>query len=117
MGMIGLNLATAHGKAGYEDLNPGIYYRADNGLTAGVYRNSQGHTSVIGGWTWETPNKQFALTVGAVTGYEAAKVMPAVIPSVRFGDPKGIALRMSLLPKPPVHSSTWGLHFSLEKEF
>jgi hypothetical protein len=53
----------------YEWVTPGAYVRMANGATAGAYRNSLGKASVYVGWTWQTDDERFALTVGAVSGY------------------------------------------------
>lgn len=50
------------------NVNPGIYVRAENGATAGVYRNSIGRASFYAGITFEYG--PFALTLGGLTGYK-----------------------------------------------
>ena len=49
-------------------LNPGAYVRFENGLTGGAYRNSFDRLSLWAGYTAEAG--PFALTVGAVSGYQ-----------------------------------------------
>ncbi|MBQ0934627.1 hypothetical protein [Ideonella paludis] len=120
---LGLHLFTAHvgGDAAAEHLqpvNPGIYFRAESGATVGAYRNSYGRASAYAGMTWQTSDGRFALTVGGVTGYPAAKVLPVVSPSVRLplGD-DGYALRVAYLPKAPCVGTAHGLHIALERRF
>ena len=115
--VLGLHLATAHlGAAqGLQAATPGIYLRTEAGLTAGVYRNSNGRTSSYAGWTWETEGRGLALTLGAVTGYAAAPVMPLVVPSARLPLAAGLALRLAYVPKPPRAGSAAGLHLSVER--
>jgi hypothetical protein len=116
--LIGLHLATLHSNHALQAENPGIYMRAPDGATAGVLRNSYGRTSVYGGWTFETEDQRFALTVGAITGYPAKRVLPMVTPSVRLpiGD-SGTALRLTFLPRAAKYGTGVGLHASVEISF
>jgi hypothetical protein len=114
---IGLHIATAHFGADLKAATPGVYIRTEAGFTAGAYRNSYSRTSAYAGWTWQTEDKRFALTAGAVTGYPAAKVMPLIVPSVRFEVAHGIAARIAFIPKPAKHGRAAGLHLALEREF
>lgn len=114
---VGLHLASAHSKAGYETGTLGVYVRRSDGLTAGVLRNSYGRLSMHAGWTFETGDRRFAITVGAITGYPAATVAPLVVPSVRIPLASPWAARLSLLPKPPQHGSATALHLSVERDF
>jgi hypothetical protein len=119
--VLGLHLATAHSAPGFETATPGIYLRAESGFTAGAYRNSNGRGSAYLAWTWETGDflgqRRFALTVGAVTGYEAQPVMPLLVPSVRIGLGEQLSMRLAFIPKPPARGSAYGLSLSLEQEF
>lgn len=76
-------------KTGLRENNVGLGVKAPNGALAGVYRNSHDKTSVYAGREFATPaarlgplELQGALTVGAVTGYEAAPVLPFAMPGV-----------------------------------
>jgi hypothetical protein len=116
---VGLHLVSAHQHGGLNGINPGIYARFDNGLTVGTYRNSYGRQSVYAADTFETDQVHgfsAALTVGAITGYPAAKVMPMLAPSVayHFG---ADAVRLALVPKPPSHGSSAALHLMIEHVF
>lgn len=121
---IGLHLLTAHATPGYEAVTPGAYARHESGATFGAYRNSIGRASAYAGWTFE--RGQFALTVGAVSGYErrcrvdrwedaggkhtnpvcsghtGGKLGPLLAPSVRIGDAR---LSLVAFKKPAVHLS------------
>jgi hypothetical protein len=100
---LGLHLGTAHSRSGFNGVNPGLYVRADNGLTVGAFRNSYGDPSAYAAMTIET-------------GYPGPALSPLVVPSTRI--PLGRhAVRLSLIPKPPKHASSAGLHVSLETEF
>lgn len=123
--VIGVHLLTAHAASGYEAVTPGIYARHESGFTVGAYRNSIGRESVYAGWTWETPDRRFALTAGGVTGYErkcwrevrnepngsvstlphctgfeGGKVAPMLVPSMRLGSAR---LALVSLKRPALH--------------
>lgn len=49
------------------DVTPGLYWRGDSGLTAGVVRNSYSRPSVYAGYTLE--RGRFSLTLAAISGY------------------------------------------------
>lgn len=112
--VIGLHVTTAHFDAApgatLQDRNPGVYVRADSGLTLGAYRNSIGRDSVHAGWTWETSDRRWALTAGVVSGYDLSRVGPLLVPSVRLGP-----VRLSYLAKARRDGSQ-GVHLSLEKQ-
>lgn len=115
--VVGLHLVSAHSRPGFEAANPGLYLKRDDGLTAGVLRNSYGRTSVYAGWTLETADGRLALTVGAITGYPARSVSLLVAPSVRMPLAEGWAARVTFLPKPPKVGSASALHLSVERAF
>jgi hypothetical protein len=115
--VIGLHLLSHHfpDKDYQENFNPGIYVRAENGLTGGIYRNTLGRTSVYAGWTF---GDRVALTIGGVTGYQLkdgfgmsnAYITPMIAPSVRLGP-----ARFSVIPR--VGNSAAVLHLSVERKF
>ncbi len=121
--ILGLHLLTAHAAQGYEAITPGAYARHESGFTVGAYRNSIGRPSAYAGWTFETEDRRFALTVGAVTGYEkrcridrfeheggiatvprcsghTGKVGPLISPSVKIGDAR---LALVAFKRPAIH--------------
>lgn len=116
--ILGLHLLTAHVSPGYETFTPGAYVRHESGFTAGAYRNSIGRNSAYAGWTLETDDKRFAITAGAVTGYDrkceagmctghAGKIAPLLIPSMKLGP-----ARLAVVPykRPAVHLAVeWAL--------
>ena len=144
--VIGLHLGSHHfpGAASLHDINPGVYVRLDNGLTAGVYRNSFKRTSVYLGYTVE--HGPFALTVGAISGYQTRLVVSAgihkdaasptgwyhdeaheeghtrgaigllVAPSVALPSVFGITPRLTVLPKFTAKGHTVA-HLSIERAF
>ena len=128
--VIGVHLLSLHSNPGYvtavdipgrplqterfETATPGLSLRLANGATVGAYRNSYGRGSAYAGWTFETADQRWALTVGAVTGY----------PRLRLGldaaGAPGWSARIAFIPKPPAHGSapshaTAALHIALEK--
>lgn len=110
---VGVHVGSWHSKPGYENRNPGAYWRSDAGLTAGAYRNSYGRTSVYGGATVQTEGALcFALTAALFTGYPQRRVSPMLVPAValRVND---YSVRLIVLPKPP-GGSTAVVHLMLE---
>ena len=91
----------------YNNFNPGAYYIHDNGATVGTYYNSERRQSVYAGWTWDSG--PWRLQVGAITGYERAKVLPVVMPSVALGH----GFRLVVLPKVE-RSGSAVIHFMWE---
>ena len=116
LALIGLHLGTVHLPSVPPcDLNPGIYVQTTEGATLGVYRNSECRTSVYTGVTFETADQRWAVTLGAVTGYRIATVVPLVVPSVRLPISDSVAARASLLLNPMGGAS--GVHLSLETKW
>lgn len=122
---IGAHLGTHHAtpfintvtQERYNNVNPGVYIaKSDGGPVVGALHNSYRRLSVYAGWRWEKEYKlgplsgDVSLLAGGITGYPAASVLPLVVPSARVS-----ALRISILPKPPIQGGTWAIHFSLEK--
>lgn len=140
---IGLHLGSHHfpEATNLHDVNPGVYVRTDDGITAGVYRNSFGRTSAYLGVTVE--HGPFALTVGAISGYQAKRRFAAcdagqvaagmnrcwfdeghtrgavgllVAPSVALPAVFGITPRITVLPKFSAKGATVA-HLSIERAF
>jgi hypothetical protein len=118
---VGLHLVTAHfantSETPLRSVTPGLYVRFDSGATLGVYRNSDGATSAYAAFTVQTADERYALTGGVVTGYAASKVMPLLVPSVRFRITECDAVRVAFIPKPIKHGHAAGLHLSVERSF
>lgn len=119
--ILGLHLATAHfggaSAARMNDANPGLYVRLGDGPTVGLYLNSERRRSAYVGWTWQTDNRRWAITGGAVTGYAGATLSPLLVPSmrIRLGE-TGWAARLAYLHKPHAHGAS-GLHLSIERSW
>lgn len=120
--VIGLHLLSQHDPAcypthgrceRYNNANSGIYARAPIGLTLGAYRNSYGRPTAYAGWTFETRDRRFALTVGGATGYPRAALVPLVAPSVRIGLTDTLALRLAGAPRVGKDSAAI-VHLALE---
>lgn len=136
--VIGLHLATAHAgqQVPMNAATPGLYLKAPNGWAGGAYRNSLGNASLWVGKVFETADKRWALTVGAVTGYQRREgqrycrhgfrhvawnpcvlgdsepVRPLLAPSVRLPITDNVAARLSYMPK--FGDGAHALHLSLE---
>jgi hypothetical protein len=118
--VIGAQIASAHygsGASEMEAVTPGIYAMHPSGATLSVYRNSQGSTSVLAGWTWQWFDGRAALTVGAVTGYSEGSVLPAVLPSVRLPLGDGWGVRLTLVPPLKSPQITGAAALALERQF
>ena len=95
---IGLHIGSHHFPSrDFSNFNPGAYVRLDNGLTAGGFYNSERRASFYGGYTVEWGIA--SVTVGAITGYRRANVMPLVIPSLRIARIGQADIRLAYLPK------------------
>lgn len=95
---VGLHLGSVHlPKRDYNNANPGAYVRFGNGLTLGGYYNSERRPSFYAGYTHSFGPVD--VTVGAITGYERAAVMPMVVPSVRLFEIGRVGVRLAFVPK------------------
>lgn len=128
---LGLHIGSRHSVAGFNNSNPGLYGRwadaHENGWAAGTYFNSERAQSVWGGYSWSSPKLALGsvglrafgasagLTLGGVTGYRAAKLLPLVVPSaaLHLGD---AAARLTYVPKVEKRGAA-ALHLSLEYRF
>ena len=105
---VGFHIGSQHFPAKqYNNFNPGAYYIHSSGATIGTYYNSERRQSVYAGWTWDSG--PWRLQVGAITGYERAKVLPVVMPSVALGH----GFRLVVLPKVERNGSSV-IHFMWE---
>lgn len=134
----GLHIASVHvPQRGERDINPGLYWRSDDGITLGGYRNSLGRASVYAGLTIESG--PWALTAGVLYGYQAqtsctrsaewyggfiahcdtgpgssTKFVPLFAPSVRLPGAWGWSPRLILMP--PYRGSATAINLSIEKQ-
>ena len=107
---IGVHAYTYHfdKSQNYNNYNPGLYLEYQ-GWIAGAYYNSERAPSAYAGYTFKAVfGSWIDVTVGAVTGYERAAVLPLVVPSIKVWD----HVRFSLLLPP--EKTGWGLHVSFE---
>ena len=121
---IGVHIGSVHFPAkDYNNFNPGVYVY-HNGWTAGTYYNSERHQSFYAGYTFEYAPSfasgmvRLGATVGAITGYERAKLLPMVVPSVSVSIPGGLgsAVRIAVIP-PLERNGSAVLHLALEARF
>ena len=68
---VGLDTFSHHfpSKDFQDNSNFGLYFKLDNGFTAGAYHNTLRRTSVYAGWTWNIAGP-VDLTVGLISGYQ-----------------------------------------------
>lgn len=116
---IGAHLGSYHFQPGFNNSNPGVYVY-HNGWTGGTYYNSERKQSVYAGYTFEYPLVgpfTAGLTVGAITGYARAQVLPLAIPSIswKVSDASGVSVRLSFVP--PVDKTVAAVHASIEWRF
>lgn len=111
-GTIGLHVASQHfPEKNYNNLNPGMYYRTDDGWTAGFYRNSLRRDSAYAGYTWKFG--QLDVTTAAVTGY-THKVQPLLVPSLSLFTYKGVTPRLAYIPRVEKRIGSHVVHLMVE---
>lgn len=111
---LGVNLGSWHDQPGFNNVNPGVYVVHRSGWAGGVLRNSHHKDSFWAGRVFNTADNKWALTVGGITGYPSGPVSPLATLSRRVELSAGYALRVHLLPKPPIKGGSAAVHFSLE---
>ena len=117
---LGIHLGTYHTRHGvYNNANPGVYARADNGLTAGVYLNSLSKVSTYAGWTTSTQAGpvELSLTLGGITGYPGASVLPLAVPSAAIKVDEATSLRLTWIPRVHPKVDTHAFHVAIETKF
>ena len=118
---IGLHIGSQHfGKTAdqFNNTNPGVYVYHD-GWTAGTYYNSERKQSAYAGYTIEgalVGPFSYGLTLGAITGYSRANVLPMVVPSVSGRLTDTLSVRLSGVP-PVGRGSSAAIHLSIERRF
>lgn len=96
--VLGLHLFSFHSAPGFNDVNPGVYAQFDNGVTVGTYFNSERRQTFYAGKTFNLYGP-IDLTVGVITGYSAASVLPMAVPSARVRLGERVNLRVAYVPK------------------
>lgn len=111
-GTLGLHLGSHHMPAKhYNNTNPGLYYRTDEGWTAGIYRNSLSRTSAYAGYTWKYGHLD--VTTAVVTGY-FHKVQPLLVPSVSLFTWHGVTPRVAYIPRVEKKIGSHVVHLMVE---
>lgn len=108
--VVGVHVATYHvnREAGFNEANPGIYYKHHSGATVGAYYNSEKKVSAYIGYTKEW--SYVGATIGVVSGY--SDITPFLIPFVKIG----YGFRLAYLPQNPASKiNTQAIH--LMKDF
>ena len=117
-GTVGLHVASYHDSGNFNNVNPGVYYRADSGLTIGTYCNSESaknHCTLSSYAGYSLSSRSYngfstSLTLGVITGYQAG-TMPMAVPSVAYKN-----VRLAFVPKVNKLGANV-LHLMLEKDF
>ena len=111
-GTIGFHIGSHHMPAkNYNNANPGMYYRTDDGWTPGGYRNSLRKDSVYAGYTWKFG--ALDVTTAGVTGY-FHKVQPLLVPSISLFTYQGVTPRLAYIPRVEKKIGAHVLHLMVE---
>lgn len=116
---IGVHVGSHHFSGTFNNVNPGLYLFKD-GWTVGTYYNSERRQSYYAGYTFEGDligAVDYGVTVGLITGYQRARVLPMLVPSVSAVNPLlGGRTRLSFVP-PVGKGSAAAVHLSHEWSF
>jgi hypothetical protein len=122
--IVGLHLLSLHSPSCWENdwgrcveynkPTSGIYARAPNGFSFGAITNSYRRASGYAGWTWQTDDERFALTVAGLSGYPRRGVQLMVMPSVKMDLPGRWALRLGASPRAEKGGAAL-VHLSVER--
>lgn len=113
-GTLGAHIGSHHMPAkNYNNSNPGLYYRNDEGWTAGFYRNSLKKDSVYAGYTWKFG--ALDVTTAGVTGY-FHKVQPLLVPSVSLPSVYGVTPRIAYIPRVEKKIGSHVVHLMVEMQ-
>ena len=120
---LGVNVGTYHfvDQNKHNNINPGLYLKCSlttnlkHGVVMGVYKNSQYNTSLHAGYNYSLPYN-FDITLGVVSGYSYASIVPVVLPSWSYKNESGLVTRLSFIPHIP-GKVDGGIHLSFERSF
>lgn len=105
---IGIHAYTLHSDSQFCNNNPGLYYRTGD-YVVGAYKNSECEkVSFYAGRVFSFG--VLDITLGAVTGYKMAPVLPLVVPSVLVGN-----VRIGLVPDAKLRFNN--VHIAFEHKF
>lgn len=114
---VGVHTFSLHDAPGYRTTTPGLYLRTDAGFTAGAMKNSHGRTSIYAAWSISTDESRpisAALTLGAITGYAIAPVVPMAVPSIAARVGQHTLVRLVAQPRYHPQQGANVLHLTLE---
>lgn len=108
-----IHTVSVHAAPGYNNRNFGIGYRDESGLTLGGYCNSESFSPrfpdaptcktslyLAQSWDWKVfEGLEVGVSAGVLSGYSRAKLLPFVIPSVRFADRYRVLFAPAIEPK------------------
>ena len=115
---IGAHTISAHSRGGMNNFNPGAFIRTPDGYTVGGYWNSQRRLSLYAGRSFTLTSHgtlSADITLGAITGYRAADVLPLAVPSVAWRYAPRSALRLAVVPPLPIEGTSAVVHLIVEK--
>jgi hypothetical protein len=114
---VGLHLGSVHDKPGFNDSNPGIYIKTEEGYTVGTVYNSVNKQAFYAGYTFSRNfgKVELAATVGGITGY-TLPVTPMLVPSVVVSLTDSFSARINFLAKVHKYGAS-ALHFTVERKF
>ena len=116
---LGIHLVSWHDKPGFNNTNPGLYLKTQEGYLVGTVKNSENAQSYYAGKVFDYPltrKVSGSLTVGVISGYKASPLLPLVTPSVSIRVNPSDSLRVSYLPKVN-KAGSHALHMSFERRF
>jgi hypothetical protein len=116
---LGLHTISAHASGGMNNFNPGAFIRSADGYTLGGYWNSERRLSLYAGRSFTVASHgplSADITLGAITGYRAAPVLPLAVPSLAWRYAPRSAVRLAVIPPLPIKGASAVAHLIFEKE-
>ena len=93
----GVHLRSYHEPArGFNNVNPGVYFRLRSGFQAGLLENSLNRGTLYVGQSWAF--QKVDVMLGVATGYPGAVLMPMAAVSTLFPLTQHHSLRLAALP-------------------
>lgn len=132
---LGLHIGSRHSKPGFNNVNPGLYYKSDSGLTAGFYCNSESKSELFpdakpcqiskyAGYTFShnVGPVELSATAGVIVGYKAGP-MPMILPTIATAENVTIGgfvvgkPRLAFIPRIDPKRGAHVVHLMLERQF
>jgi hypothetical protein len=89
---VGLHIGSYHESPGFNNANPGIFFRTENDYIIGAYYNSVENPTVYVVKDIKAPGRldHFSVAVGLATGYQYAPLTPVATFNYRFDNGFGL---------------------------